>query len=149
MHVDVAPSAPIRVGPLEIRFHLDASQTDGRLTSFELVIPAGAKVPAAHSHEAFDEVIYGLSGVSRWTVGGRPIDVAPGQMVFIPRGTVHMFENRGSQPARMLNVITPGLLGPEYFVEIGGVVAGGGPPDPERIRAVMQRHGLRPAVTAT
>ena len=42
-------------------------------------------------------------------------------------------------------MITPGLLGPEFFREVAAVLNVGGPPNIERIVAVMQRHGLRPA----
>jgi len=45
---------------------------------------------------------------------------------------------------RTLSVITPGLLGPDYFRELGEVVNGGGPPDLRKVMDVMQRHGLRP-----
>jgi hypothetical protein len=47
----------------------------------------------------------------------------------------------------MLAVITPGILGPDYFREIAAVVkaAAGGPPDHAAIAAVMRRHGLTPA----
>ena len=66
-----------------------------------------------------------------------------------PRGHVHQFTNLETQDARELSVITPGLLGPEYFREIAEVVNLGGPPDVERIMEVMRRHGLRPALPAT
>jgi quercetin dioxygenase-like cupin family protein len=134
----------IRVGPIEVRFRLEAPQTAGILTMFEFLVPRGARVPAPHSHEAFDETLYGLEGVNWWTVDGRSVEVGPGDVLFIRRGSVHQFENRGMADARTLSVITPGLLGPEYFREIGEVLNGGGPPDLRQIVAVMQRHGLRP-----
>jgi len=61
---------PIRVGPIEIRFRLEAAQTAGSLSMFEFLVPRGARVPAPHSHEAFEETVYGLEGVNRWTVDG-------------------------------------------------------------------------------
>jgi hypothetical protein len=45
----------------------------------------------------------------------------------------------------MLAVVTPGVLGPEFFRELGAVVDGGGPPDRGRVGEVMRRHGLTPA----
>ena len=52
-----------------------------------------------------------------------------------------------SENARFLAVVTPGLLGPAYFREIGEVIAAGagGPPDLEALKDVMCRHGLTPA----
>jgi hypothetical protein len=47
----------------------------------------------------------------------------------------------------MLAVVTPGVLGPGFFRELGAVIAdaNGGPPDRGRIGEVMRRHGLTPA----
>ena len=141
-----AGNAVIHAGQIEIRFLLQAAQTAGTLTMFEFVVPAQARVPIAHSHEAFDETIYGLSGVLTWTLDDKQVRVGPGEVLFIPRGHVHHFVNLDTQDARQLSAITPGLLGPEYFHEIAEVVNAGGPPNVERIMEVMRRHGLRPAL---
>jgi len=143
-----AGNAVIHAGQIEIRFLLQAAQTAGTLTMFEFVVPAQARVPIAHSHEAFDETVYGLSGVLTWTLDDKQVRVGPGEVLFIPRGHVHHFVNLDTQDARQLSAITPGLLGPEYFHEIAEVVNAGGPPNVERIMEVMRRHGLRPALPA-
>jgi len=64
----------------------------------------------------------------------------------IARGAVHRFDNFSSSDAKMLAVVTPGVLGPDYFREIAAVVAAaaGGPPDPAAIAGVMRRNGLTP-----
>ena len=71
----------------------------------------------------------------------------PGEENVIPRGVVHRFDNNGDEEATLLAVVTPALLGPDYFRELAAVVeaAAGGPPDPREIVAVMMRHGLTPA----
>ena len=139
----------IRVGQIEVRFRLQAAQTAGSLTMFEFRVPARARVPVPHSHDAFDETVYGLDGVTTWMLEGQKIRVGSGDVLFIPRGRVHYFENLDTQDALELSVIAPGLLGPEYFCEIAEVVNAGGPPNVERIMDVMRRHGLRPALQAT
>ena len=143
-----AGNAVIHAGQIEIRFLLQAAKTAGTLTMFEFVVPAQARVPIAHSHEAFDETVYGLSGVLTWTLDDQQVRVGPGDVLFIARGHVHQFVNLDAQDARQLSAITPGLLGPAYFQEIAEVVNAGGPPNVERIMEVMRRHGLRPAVPA-
>ena len=67
-------------------------------------------------------------------------------MLCIARGAVHRFDNFSSSDAKMLAVVTPGVLGPDYFREIAAVVAAaaGGPPDPAAIAGVMRRNGLTP-----
>jgi len=138
----------IRVGQIEIRFRLEAAQTGGSLTMFEFVVPPRAQVPVAHTHEAFDETVYGLAGVTTWEVDGKQARVGPGDVLFIPRGQVHRFANLDTQEARDLSVITPGLLGPEFFREVAEVLNVAGPPNVDRIIEVMGRHGLRAVPTA-
>jgi quercetin dioxygenase-like cupin family protein len=131
----------IAVGELGIRFLVD----DTALSMFEVSIPAGARVPAPHSHDAFEETIYGLEGVSTWTVDGAERSLGPGEAVLVPRGVVHGFVNAGREDAKVLAVATPGVFGPAYFRELEALFSAGGPPDPAEIGAIMRRHGLTPA----
>jgi quercetin dioxygenase-like cupin family protein len=144
---DIVMSTTIHVGAMAVSFLLESEQTDGALTAFECEVPAGARMPAPHSHDAFDETIYGLAGTTTFTVAGADHEIRSGDMVFIPRGAVHGFANHGDTDARFLAVVTPGLFGPAYFSEIGAVLdaTAGGPPDLAAIAEVMSRHGLTPA----
>ena len=111
-------------------------------------VPAAQRLAApAHSHDHYEETIYGLAGVLTWTVDGTPIDVGPGQALCIPRGAVHRFDNNGSQDAKALCLITPAAIGPQYFREAAEVLnaAAGGPPDRAKMAEIMRRHGLTPA----
>ena len=137
----------IRVGELAIRFLVEGEESGGSVAIFEFDVPAGAKVAAAHSHDGYDETIYGLEGILTWTIAGAPTDVGPGEALFIPRGAVHRFDNAQAVDAKALAVVTPGILGPEYFREVAAILdaAAGGPPDLAAIAAVMRRHGLTPA----
>jgi|SRR5580693_2640936 quercetin dioxygenase-like cupin family protein len=136
----------IRIGQLAIRFLLEGDASGGSVAMFEFDVPAGAKVPVAHSHDAYEETIYGLEGVLTLTLEGRKIEIGKGDVLCIPRGAVHRFDNLHTGDAKMLAVVTPGVLKPDYFREIAAAVkAAGGPPDPAVIAAVMRRHGLTPA----
>jgi len=137
----------ITIGGIAVRFLLEGEQTGGSLGMFEFDVAAGTPVPIAHSHDAYDETIYGLTGVLTWTVAGETHEVGPGEVLTIPRGVVHRFDNPGDVDARALGVVTPGILGPDYFREIAGVLEGaaGGPPDLAALAEVMRRHGLTPA----
>ena len=134
----------IRVGEMTIRFLVEGGQTGGSVAAFEFDVPAGARVPAAHSHDGYDETIYGLAGVMTWTVEGASTDVAAGEALFVPRGAVHRFENGGDVDGKALAVATPGIIGPDYFRDIAAILdaAAGGPPDFAALEEVMHRHGL-------
>jgi quercetin dioxygenase-like cupin family protein len=141
----------IQVGPIRIDFLVDGPDSNGSISLFEVTIPAGSGLPGPpHSHDGFEETIYGLEGVVTYTVDGAAIDVGPGQALCIPRGAVHAFANRGAEDVRLLAVATPGVFGAAYFREVAAVLADaeGGPPDRARMAEVMRRHGLTPAAPA-
>ena len=138
----------IRLGPLGVRFLVTGDDANGSAAVFELTVPAQQRLAApAHSHDAYEETIYGLEGTSTWTVDGTPVDVGPGQALCIPRGAVHRFDNHGSEGVRALCVVSPAAIGPQYFREIAEVMkaSAGGPPDRLALVAIMRRHGLTPA----
>lgn len=138
----------IRIGPLAIRFLITAENSNGTVAAFEVSVPASLRLMGpAHSHDHYEETIYGIRGVLTWTVDGKPIEVAPGQALCIPRGAVHRFDNNGVQDATALCVVTPAAIGPQYFRDVADLMksAGGGPPDKAKIIEVMRRHGLTPA----
>ena len=134
----------IRVGRIEIRFLLESKDTNGQLGMFEFAVPAGAKVAMPHYHKRYDEIIYGLEGVVTFTVSGKQNDIGPGQSCFIPRGAVHGFNNLKPVTAKALTVVTPALIGPDFFREMAAIFNVGGPPDVQKINEVMARHGLVP-----
>lgn len=138
----------IRVGALAIRFLLTGDNSNGSIATFELFVPSAQRLPApAHSHDHYEETIYGLDGVLTWTVNGQPIDVGPGQALCIPRGAIHRFDNNTDKDVKALCVVTPASIGPQYFRETAAVLnaAAGGPPDRAKMLEIMRRHGLTPA----
>lgn len=149
IELNINPSEEsIRLGPLGVRFLITGENSNGSVAAFELTVPAAQRLAApAHSHDHYEETVYGIEGVLTWTVDGKPIDVGPGQALCIPRGAVHRFDNNGPQDVKALCVITPAAIGPQYFRESAEVVnaAAGGPPDRTKMIEIMLRHGLTPA----
>ncbi len=140
----------ITVGQLGVRFLVEGTDSNGSVSVFECYVPANSKMPAPHSHDAFEETIYGLEGVTTWAIDGETTEIGVGEAVCVPRGAIHGFENRGSADATFLAIASPGVFGPVYFQEIGEVLAAsaGGPPDLAALAGVMRRHGLTPAPPA-
>ena len=134
---------------LSVRFLVSGENSNGSVAAFELMVPGAQRLPApAHSHDHYEETIYGIDGVLTWTVDGKPIEVGPGEALCIPRGAVHRFDNNGTRDAKALCVITPAAIGPDYFREAFGLLnaAAGGPPDKAKMMEIMRRHGLTPAM---
>ena len=134
----------IHMGQIGVRFLLEGADTNGSMAMFEFMVQAGAKVPLPHYHKAYDETVYGVEGVMTFTIEGKAVDLGPGEACFIPRGAVHGFNNLKPTDAKALAVVTPALLGPDYFKDIAAIVNAGGPPDVEKLKAVMLKHGLVP-----
>jgi quercetin dioxygenase-like cupin family protein len=136
----------ITVGALGVRFLVEAGDSNGSASVFECYAPANSRMPAPHSHDGFEETIYGLEGTTTWTIDGRTVEVGRGEAVCVRRGQIHGFENLGSVDATFLAIATPAVFGSAYFREIGEVLAAsaGGPPDLAAIGEVMRRHGLTP-----
>jgi quercetin dioxygenase-like cupin family protein len=145
--VSTSTQEEIRIGSLAVRPRLEPDESAGSVAIHEFDVPAGAALPLAHSHDAYEETIYGLAGTVTFTIEGTQHEVGPGQAVCIPRGAVHSFANTGDVDATALAIVTPGVLGAAYFREVAAIVdaADGGPPDVAAIGEVMRRHGLTPA----
>src|SRR5215218_6826565 len=137
----------INLGSLQLKFLQSKDDTAGNLDLFEMTLQPNARMPIPHYHDRWDETIYGLNGTTTWQIDGADVDVAPGQTVFIKRGVVHGFTNRSADPATCLCILSPGVLGPQYFKEMAGLLLAGAP-DPAKMKETMLRYGLIPTPPA-
>jgi len=133
----------IQVGPLRIEFLHSKHDTGGGLGMFRFFVPSAGRMPVPHYHQDWDETVYGVEGEVAFTVTSVTQAIGPGKTLYIPRGTVHGFDNRSGKDAVCLAVLTPGVLGPEYFRELADLVAKG-QPEPGMVKEIMLRHGLMP-----
>jgi quercetin dioxygenase-like cupin family protein len=133
-----------------IQFLIEGKDSNGSIAAIQARIPAGTKVPLAHSHAAFEETIYVLEGELAFTVDGDTRAMKAGDIMLIPRGAVHTFSVNVDQDASILSVATPGLFRLAYFHELAELLDGSGdePPDPIAISTLMKRHGITPAPVA-
>jgi quercetin dioxygenase-like cupin family protein len=100
--------SPIEAPGLKVQFLIEGSETNGAIAMFRSDFQAGAQSPMAHSHDAFDETVYGLEGELTMVVGGVEHRLGPGEAVYVPRGVVHGF--RVKERAAVLSISTPGLF---------------------------------------
>lgn len=95
-----------------------AAQTGGAYSLFELdVAPGGGERP--HIQHREDECLYVLSGEFEVVVEERPLRGTEGVTAYIPRGTLHGFENVGDGPGRLLAIHTPGDLHERFLERVG------------------------------
>jgi mannose-6-phosphate isomerase-like protein (cupin superfamily) len=96
---------------------LTGAQTGGAFTLLEALVPPDTG-PPPHHHNAEDETFILLDGEVSFRVGNDLCEARAGSVVFVPKGVVHSFRNKGTGVARMLFMYSPaGMEG--MFAEIG------------------------------
>jgi quercetin dioxygenase-like cupin family protein len=134
----------IRLGEISVTFLKTRHETGDAFDLFELTMPAFHRVPLPHIHRKYDETIFGVDGTLTWTLDGKPTEVRRGVTLFIPRGTPHSYANPTHIPGRVLCLQTPGVMGPEYYLELAALYLHSRHPNLAGIGAVMSRYGVVP-----
>jgi quercetin dioxygenase-like cupin family protein len=130
-----------QLGGMGARFMIGSQDSDGRFALVEHPMEPLALGSPLHRHQNEDEYSFVLEGRMGAQLGDDVIYGEPGDLIFKPRGQWHAFWNAGDEPARILEVISPGGF-EGYFAELGEVFAVPGPPDPEKIAAVAAKYEL-------
>lgn len=101
-------------GRLNIDFAVDHVPFAAEVLDPRVVrIPAG-KYNEKHRH-AHETVFYIIEGSGRILINEAAIEVAPGDMVFVPRWAMHQSQNLGETEMRILAVTDYGLTGNAYI----------------------------------
>ena len=144
------------------RLMVTKEETGGGFSLVEHPMPPRALAAPLHRHSREDEYSYVLEGRLGALLGEDVVFGEVGDLVFKPRDQWHTFWNAGDEPARILEIISPGGF-EGYFDEVGEMLTGGEfTPEkavelagrygleakPETIPALCEEHGLRhPLVT--
>ena len=128
---------------LGIIHKLSGEDTEGSFAIVEHPLQPGALAAPPHTHLNEDEFSLVLEGEVGVQIGERVFRATPGTYIVKPRGVPHTFWNSGTQPARIMEIISPAGF-EKYFEEIAEVVsaAAGGPPDRAKILEIAARYGL-------
>ena len=127
----------VQMGAMGVRF---MARGEGFSLVEHPIAPRSLAAPM-HVHEHEDEYSYVLEGRVGVQVGDEVRVAEPGDLVFKPRGVWHAFWNPGDEPARLLEIISPGPFA-EFFAECDGLFPADGPPDFEALAALQARYGL-------
>jgi mannose-6-phosphate isomerase-like protein (cupin superfamily) len=133
---------------MTVTFIKSRHETNDLFDAYEVTIPPTMQLAVphlTHLHQQCDETVLGVNGYTMWTVDGVSTRLGPGDQLFIPRGASHRLINEESGSARILCVVTPGMLGPEYFEDLADVMDCEGPTDYVALGLIMTRYGVIPA----
>jgi len=96
-----------------------------------------------HTHEHEDEYSYVLEGEVGVQIGDEVRYATAGDLVVKPRRIPHAFWNRTDEPARLLEIISPGGF-ERYFAELAPLIPPqAAQPEFEAIGALQARYGLQ------
>lgn len=120
------------------RFMINAATSDGRFSVVEHLMPPRTIAAPLHRHSREDEFSYVLEGRIGAVFAGEEIFAEAGHLIFKPRGEWHTFWNAGAEPARILEIISPGGF-EEAFREIHAL---GDFLEPSTMTEIVARYGV-------
>jgi quercetin dioxygenase-like cupin family protein len=130
-----------QLGTIGVRFMVDSAESGGGFSLVEHPIPPRGLAAPMHRHSREDEYSFVLEGRMGALLGEEEVCGEPGDLIFKPRNQWHTFWNAGDEPARILEIISPGGF-EGYFAELIDLLAGGGPPDGAQRMAIAAAYGL-------
>ena len=87
---------------LEVKYLVSNENSEAELTFVgQTVYPAGGATHEAHYHPNAEETIIVQSGTGRHRVGDEWFDLAPGDILFVPKGSIHTAES-GNEEALVI-----------------------------------------------
>lgn len=139
MHVAAGSGERISFMGMELTWKITSDMSRGRIISFLQIAPPGTGVPM-HVHPKEEENVFLVEGNLVFRLGDETFDVAPGDIVNMPRGTPHGFRAVGDHAAQILFTLD---LSPtsDYETMFNGLV-GVAPGDFEQIRATCAANNV-------
>lgn len=115
-------------------YHLMALQES--VFAFEVICDPGQSVPM-HIHSDQDEFILVQSGQLRVNLDERAIEARPGDLVRMPRGLPHRYENCSEGTVKALFWVSPALDLADLFSAIDGLA------EPSEIIRISKEYGIK------
>ena len=140
VHTDYATADTLDFpGVITFKVLLSGDETDGGHAVFEDIVQPG-QGPGRHIHKDQDETFLFEEGQFDVEIDGVRHHMKPGDVGFVPRGSVHAFKNVGDQPGRLRYIMTPAGSFEAMVRELFDL-AGGGQPDVAAMARVALAHG--------
>ncbi len=143
----VGPGEGTHLPILDMVHKITADRSGGSLTVEEWGLPPGGLIPP-HTHTREDECNLVLEGELTCDVGGEILVAPKGSYVLKPRNVPHALCNTGTEPVRVVEILTPGGF-EAYFDEYERIASKlvSGEIDEEEHRSARAELGERYGVT--
>jgi quercetin dioxygenase-like cupin family protein len=153
LHVGSSQGQRFRVMTDTVQVKLEATQTNGAYTLYEIRSPSGSGPAALHTHPP-QETFFVLEGTYEFygvdERGEYALRAHPGDVVHIPAGAPHGFKNVGKESGRVLALYEPPGEMQAFFEAMHAAVHHPHPleaplsalPDEHTALEIHQRHAL-------
>ena len=139
--VDASDGEVYDTGTLRLR--VLAQAPDHPVSMTDSTVPPGFPGVVRHRHARTTDIFYVLEGELAVEVGDERHVLGPGAFALVPPGTPHTFANRGSAPARVLNIQQPAGL-EQYLKEAVKRMAAGHPWSPAEMAEIAAQYDFEP-----
>ena len=96
-------------------FKVPTDKTANRIGIYAVEMDALAKGPKLHFHKEMDETFIISEGVLTISTAAGETEANAGAIVYIPRGTVHGYNNNSADKVKMTMIFNPGHDREEFF----------------------------------
>jgi quercetin dioxygenase-like cupin family protein len=128
-----------------VTFRKTSADTGGKEVVIDVVVEPNGYVAAAHVHPSQEERFVVHSGSLEMTLRKQTFVAQAGDVILVPAGTPHRFENAGDEPAHFTCEVRP-ALGFESLLETmfalanDGKTSRKGMPNPLRLAVIARAH---------
>ncbi|RNL55828.1 cupin domain-containing protein [Pedobacter jejuensis] len=141
IHIKSGNGKKGNIGDGDIIFKFDKHATDGHLGITESTLPVGILGAPPHSHKGFDEICRVTQGTLTILVGNEIFEVNEGDWHLRPKGIVHSFWNKGTKPAKFIEIYSPG--GHElYMNELSDLFLNNQRPKPGSLDLLAKKYDI-------
>jgi quercetin dioxygenase-like cupin family protein len=98
-----------------ITFRKTAADTNGELLEIDLELAPDGHVPGKHVHPSQEERFEVISGSMKFKMGRKTVVAEAGDVVTVPAGVVHAFQNGGDETALVRVQVRPALKMEQLF----------------------------------
>jgi quercetin dioxygenase-like cupin family protein len=134
-----------KLGRSTLRFKTTAEHNSGAYTLCEAIEPPAAGA-GLHRHPTWDETFIVCEGRYEFQIDGKTLNLGPGDVLFVPRGTPHGFMSIGPEVGRQLIISSPGGIFDVFIAEAAASKVDSGSPSRPGVatdfRAIAAKYGV-------
>jgi mannose-6-phosphate isomerase-like protein (cupin superfamily) len=141
-HFKPGEGTTYQLGRMRMTFKTTSDESWNAYTVCEAVEPPESGA-GYHRHPTYDETFFICEGHYDFRLDGKLLELSPGDVVFVPRGTPHGFVSKGPEVGRQIIISSPGGVFDAMIAEL--TLLDSGTPTQrasDEARAIAAKYGL-------